>query len=365
MHVLVVMRDDRDQVFGGDTVMVRKIEKYLRPYGVHFEYSTAWQLKEEFKADIVHITFLHLVESVQHTVQWAQIHRIPVVISPLFEIPLVMWFQRAITWSRKWRLLSKIFGRRFTQRLYVAWRTERIKRSSQWQMQRDLLQSIKIVTNSYYERDRLARWFDLSCLDATVVPLGIDPEVFNRECVGHPPAALNGLTGYVLEVGRIEGRKNQLGLLKALYDLPVPIVFLGQANQSSYEAAYVEECRQLAMDRGEVYFLEHVPEADLPSLYSMAAVHVLPSWFEFPGLVTLEAAACGCKVVSTSFSPIYEYLGEDAWYCRPDSIRSIRVATQQALSSPISKDLQARVLNNFTWEKTARKMFDVYQQLLS
>jgi len=365
MRVVVVTRDDQNQVFGGDTVMVRKIQKHLRPHGIEFEITTAQMLPTSCNVDVVHVTFLYLVESVQRALGWAQRYQLPVVISPLFEDPLLLWFQWALRRPGKWRVLSNMLGQHVTRKLYVTWHTARAKYSAHWHLQRDLLQSMHVVPNSRYELDHLARWFQLPDLDATVVPLGVDPDVFGQPPTGHPIAELGKLTGYVLEVGRIEERKNQLGLLEALHNVTVPIVFLGEADRCGYEAAYVELCHKLAAARGNVHFLERVPEGLLPSLYARAAVHVLPSWSERPGLVTLEAAACGCKVVSTSFSPIYEYLGGDAWYCQPDDVRSIRTAVMQALTAPTPPDLRTRVLSNFTWEKTALKMLNVYQQLAS
>jgi phosphatidylinositol alpha-1,6-mannosyltransferase len=54
--------------------------------------------------------------------------------------------------------------------------------------------------------------------------------------------------------------------------------------------------RELAGD-GAVRFLGFVPEAELPGLYRLADLYVMPSTQEGFGIVYLEAAACGLRVV--------------------------------------------------------------------
>ncbi len=364
MRVLFVARDDYEQVFGGDNILRRKIQKYLQPHGVQFEFATAQRLPASPHVDVVHLTCF-LVEPTQRVLEWAQRFRIPTVISPLFEEPLHTWFEWAMRCPGKWRSVGRVLGRRLARRIYITWQAARIKRGAQWHRQRELLQAMHITPNSRYELNHLQKWFNLPDLDATVVPLGIDPEVFGQSPFEREIPGLGNLTGYVLEVGRIETRKNQLGLLQALRNVPISIVLLGRFSHHEHEVSYVRECEEMAACRGNVLFIKQLPEKALPALYARAAVHVLPSWSERPGLVTLEAAACSCKAVSTGFSSIREYLGDDVWYCRPDDVKSIRTAVEQALAAPTPPGLQARVLNNFTWGQTAWRMWDVYQRMVS
>ena len=54
---------------------------------------------------------------------------------------------------------------------------------------------------------------------------------------------------------------------------------------------------ELARDPAAVRFLGFVPEEDLPDLYRLADLFVMPSTHEGFGIVYLEAAACGLRVV--------------------------------------------------------------------
>jgi len=123
--------------------------------------------------------------------------------------------------------------------------------------------------------------------------------------------------------GRLDWEsKNQLGLIRGLVDFPGKIVLIGQP--SPQESKYYLACQEEASKRGNVVFIGHLPHEELPPIYQAAGVHVLPSWRETPGLASLEAAAAGCKVVSTSIGSAKEYFGEAAWYCHPMNLLSIK-----------------------------------------
>ncbi len=103
---------------------------------------------------------------------------------------------------------------------------------------------------------------------------------------------------FVLCVARLEPRKNQLMLLEALRDDPRPMVLI--AGGAEYVPAYAQLCRSFPR-RGPTLVLGRLPGAMLAAAYRAAAVHCLPSWFELPGLVTLEAARHGARIAASSW----------------------------------------------------------------
>lgn len=50
-----------------------------------------------------------------------------------------------------------------------------------------------------------------------------------------------------------------------------------------------------------IQYIESVENSKLYQLYKVCKVSVLPSWFETPGLVSLEAAAMGCNIVVSKY----------------------------------------------------------------
>jgi glycosyltransferase involved in cell wall biosynthesis len=224
-----------------------------------------------------------------------------------------------------------------------------------------------LLPNSQAEASQIRRDFRLRSSElplTAVVPNGVDPQLFG------PKVQLLGRTqftvaaqDFVLEVGHVSPTKNSLELIEALWDVDVPIVFVG--HPSPYHPEYVDICRQRASQRSHVYFLNRVPHNELPGLYALAAVHALPSWRETPGLASLEAAAVGCRIVSTSVGSAYEYFGDSAWYCDPWDRVSIRQAVLSALYAPQTEGLRQRVLERYTWDAAAKASLATYKTVLN
>ena len=169
-----------------------------------------------------------------------------------------------------------------------------------------------------------------------------------------------GLDEYILCVGRLETRKNQLMLLKALEQSELPLIFI--TGGFSYQPDYEKACR-LFRRRGKTLFLGRIDPALLASAFAGAAAHVLPSWCELPGIVSLEAARYGTRVVATDYGTIKDYLGDGAFYCKPDSTESIAQTIYNALQQPKNKQAFERA-QLFTWEENARRHKIMYEEIL-
>lgn len=198
---------------------------------------------------------------------------------------------------------------------------------------------------------------DLHVRTATrVVPNAIDAQLFTSafDTAREP--------GTVLCVGRVEPHKNQLGTIEALRGLPgVTLTVVGPPHP--HHAAYYDQCRRAAADN--VVMLPGVDHEELPALYAGHRTHVLASWYETTGLVSLEAAASGCTAVTTSRGHAREYFEDDAWYCDPQDPESIRRSVLGALAAEPSTRLRNRIQERFTWETTARKTLAAYEEILS
>lgn len=365
MKIGVVTRNDTDRITGGDVIMLHNIRKRIAPLGVEMQSVSVAEL-ERFNGDALHLTQLYQLDVAEAALAYAASRRVPLFASPLLEEHLALWWRQAMTQPTKWRRIAAVGGRRLTGLAYRQWQTIRRFGSQEWQRQRRIIEKAYLAPNSRYELRHLSRWFALPGLAGAIVPLGVDPELYGEAAHSAEalPADVQTVAGrYVLHVGVISRRKNQDGLLRALMDTELPIVFLGPP--SPYEPDYYQEVAALAAQRKNVVFLARLPEQALPALYRGAALQVLPSWSERPGLVTLEAAACGCKVVASNRSPIFEYLDARAWYCDPGSTDSIRQAVQEALAKPAPTDLASYVLDQFTWQRTAERLKNVYERVLN
>jgi glycosyltransferase involved in cell wall biosynthesis len=104
---------------------------------------------------------------------------------------------------------------------------------------------------------------------------------------------------------------------------------------------------------------------ELASAYAAARIHVLPSWYELPGLVSLEAAAAGTRVATTDWGTAPDYFGDKAWYLPPDDPVRMREVLLAAMDSAPKPGLREHVLENFSWDRTARAAMDAYRRALA
>ena len=168
-----------------------------------------------------------------------------------------------------------------------------------------------------------------------------------------------GLKDFVLCVGRIESRKNQLMLLKALEHDDVTVVLAG--GGFSYQPEYAAAVQNFKR-RGKTVVLPKLTDTQLADCYAAAKVHALPSWYELPGLVSLEAAFHGCNVVATKNGTAKDYLGEYAFYCEPGEEDSIRTAVLAAYYAPVNPNLKEKVMKH-SWKEMADKTYQSYQEV--
>jgi glycosyltransferase involved in cell wall biosynthesis len=198
-----------------------------------------------------------------------------------------------------------------------------------------------------------------------VVPNGVDPDVIlgasGEEFVRthRIPFPKFGVC-----VGRFDERKNQLGLIRALRGAAIPVVFIG-APGPNYRS-YYERCRREA-DGGPFLFLPAMPQPELAGAYAAAHLHVQASWLETPGLTNLEAGVAGCNLALSDRGSVREYFGDRAWYCDPGEPASIRAAAAGAFAAPRGQHAAVRdtILNEFTWERSARALHRVYREVVA
>jgi len=205
--------------------------------------------------------------------------------------------------------------------------------------------------NSEMEADLMCRAYGLDAGRMHVVPNGVEERF--ADATPDQFIAEYGVRDFVLCVGRVDGRKNQLGLLKALRGLDRPVVIIGEPVLGNED--YFAECRREAGPN--VHFLGKI-EHDSPllaSAYAAAALLVLPSYIETPGLCALEAGLAGTPLVVTELGCTREYFGDEAQYVHPDSPEQIRSAVERVLESPAdTASLRQRIHSRFLWRHAAQ-----------
>jgi glycosyltransferase involved in cell wall biosynthesis len=371
MKVAMILRPDADRVFGGDTLAMQKLSAALRESGVEVIVGRQAEMPPAQQFDLLHMFALTPVDHAARMLSWAQSGGAAIVISPLYYDDFRSWFERAVLVAPRWRTLAAWLGKGRARAIHHTWQTARLPVSRTWRASREVLTAATVIaTTSRWENAWLAQHFRLPAetrRKMQLSPLGIDTELYGqsfteaqlaefRHCHGLEP-------GYVAQVARIEEKKNQLAVIQALYDDPVPLVFVGK-DSPYYAPDYPDRCRELGERRGHVKFLGWLPESELPLLHAASAAHIMASWVELPGLSSLEAGAAGARVISTEIAPLRELLGDAVWCCDPYDPASIRSATLAALAAPVPAGLRTRLLAEFSWPVVAATNIKLYEETL-
>jgi glycosyltransferase involved in cell wall biosynthesis len=228
----------------------------------------------------------------------------------------------------------------------------------------------RLIADSHFTKDCLVRHLGLAPETIAVVHLGIDREHFRPRPVPDAARARYGLPAgwrYLIYVGSEDPRKDLATLLRALAEVrrrhpDVHLVKVGRAHFEAERRRLIRLADGLGI-RAAVHFLDDVPEHDLPILYSLAHVCVMPSRYEGFGLPVLEAMACGTPVVCARATSLPELAGEAGLCFRPGSSSGLAAAVGRLLERPGLYDgLRARGLaraGGFGWDLTVGRTLSV------
>ena len=364
MRILFLSRPTLFSGRGGDTVQILKTAESLRSVGCDVEVSV--QPDPDLRGyDLLHIFNITRPQSLLPALRAHKIG-IPVVLSPIYvdyrETNRVAHglFQRLL-----FRLLPgssaeylKIAARAVVNREFNCGTTT-VLRNGFRKSQMELIQySAALLPNSESEMHRILSDFPESRNRFhAVIPNAVDHRIFDPEVA----APTEEFRDCVLSVGRIERRKCQLELVRALKGTGLRLVIVGKPGPN--HLAYYEQIRREADD--SVTFIGHLDHSELPRYYAACKVHALVSWMETTGLSSLEAGVMGANLVITAKGDTREYFGDHAFYCSPDSVASIRDAVLAAHRAPRSNALREKILRQYTWDIAAGRTMDVYRSVLS
>ena len=173
---------------------------------------------------------------------------------------------------------------------------------------------------------------------------------------------------YMLSVGTIEKRKNQLAIVKAFHRLnnkDVQLVLVGRST------SYMNEIQKYIQKHGlgdHVRILNDVTSDDLPALYGEALFSVYISTIEGFGIPILESMYTECPVITTRYSSMQEIAADAALYITQDNVEELTSQMGMMLSQPALRETLIEKSKNrlplFESKQSIIKMTDIYRTLI-
>lgn len=226
-----------------------------------------------------------------------------------------------------------------------------------------------IAVSEFTKQDLVEKW-GVDPQKVTVVHEAVGGEFFPDDDRAFTHTIV-GADSYLLCVGQLQPRKNNINLIRAFSTIApqfpgLKLVFVGRPVSKEYFQSLQTAIRDAGVE-DRVVFNHTVDTTGLRKLYTRAACLVYPSLFEGFGLPILEAYQCGTPAITSSTSSLPEVAGEASILVNPNSSEEIADAIQRLLSdSTLRETLRAAIpaqLKKFSWEKAARETLDVYESL--
>lgn len=251
-----------------------------------------------------------------------------------------------------------------------------LKGRLKWQIQkRRLGKSKRIITDSEFSKSDIIRLTGIPDGMIDVVYLAASQNfkpIKDKKEINRVKKRYSLPDEFLLYVGDATWNKNLVRIVHAVQDTNLPLVLCGKAikeksydNMNPWNQDLVTV--QNIIENNNLFFpLGFVSDEDLPIIYSMARVFLMPSLYEGFGLPILEAMRCGLPVITSQEASIPEVAGEAAFFVDPYTAESIAKGIKRVWhDQKIRDDLRSKGYNQadkFSWEKTVQKTYESYNK---
>ena len=253
-------------------------------------------------------------------------------------------------------------------------RPEFFPRARAWQLRHTVARTVRraarSLTVSEFSRRGIEKAYGVDGSNIVVVPNGVS-SMFrplakeNAAAYVRKRFRING--PYLLTVGDLQPRKNQIGLIDAFESavrharVPQALVLVGKDTWHGREVRQ-RAARSAVADR--IHFTGFVSDEELLQLYGGCDTFVFPSFYEGFGIPILEAMACGRAVACSNTSAMPEVANAAAIlfdpYSKEEMARALVDLTIDSQLRSRMERLGQQRSTLFSWERAARQTLAVY-----
>lgn len=325
--------------YGGAEIQAQKYVEYGKKYGLDIEFMDNYDKSCEY--DILHIVGMDY--NSYRYVETAKNKDKKVVVSPVYYAT-----------SAKANILK-----------YFIKLSGGITYFNHIRMKKALLLADAILPNSLAEQKQLKYIYGLGEKSKFhVVYNGIDytPMEAITDKLFREQYAIN--QDYFVTVAMVDKRKNTINLIKGFLEANsrAILVLIGDIRETDTQFisdfnGYLERYPNR---------IKHIPfihdKQILNSAYYGACAHIMPSFFETPGLSNLEAGVLGCNLIVGECDPVREYLGDYPTYVEPGDINSIALAVKSNEGRQVNNKM-SDYIKRYYWENIVQDLIKIYEKL--
>ena len=355
-HNLKILMKNRPNVFtnaGGDTIVMERTAQGLRELGCSVDIDIEDQ-KSPQDYDLVHLFNFATPQLTEEFARSAAQANVPFVVTTMYEDLPAFYNQMAVASEVLVDYLNH--GQPAKQWNELSSRLHQVTPSPRFENSYTAAHAARLIATGDSEKTTLLRDYP----QARVSTYRCGCDIVQFEDNGEHFKSQFGINNFVLCVGRLETRKNQLMLLKALEESNLTVVLA--TGGFTYQPDYERACRAFRR-AGKTIFLDKLDRRLLVSAYRAARIHALPSWYELPGLVSMEAARASRNIVVCDNGTTRDYFGDKAFYCKPDDPTSIYQAVLGAYYCPPIPGISETVAD-CTWQAAAARYLEIYIEIL-
>ena len=251
------------------------------------------------------------------------------------------------------------------------------------EIEKQIVQSADaVIAECPQDKSDLIEYYNTPVEKITIIPCGFSVKEFypiNREIA----CTLLGLQAdekILLQLGRMVPRKGVDNVVRALGRLKdtgasYRLVVVGGETDDPDPMACPEIARlqKIAKEEGvenKVTFVGRKNREILKYYYCAADVFISTPWYEPFGITPLEAMACGTPVIGSNVGGIKFSVvdGKTGFLIPPNDPDALAEKVHLLTSNPVllqqmKKASKQRVKENFTWQKVASLVADLYQHI--
>jgi glycosyltransferase involved in cell wall biosynthesis len=366
-EIVFVTRTDERLHFGGDTVQSLAMETYLLDHG--YRVRRAVKVDTTVSPDdlVVLMNLTRPIEAYANAVVCTK-RRIKYILFPVY------WDLDSLGMDAgpKQRL-KNLLSPRGRDIIRILKKVANSRRGAEWKILMDhrawntqlmgryvLENAAYVCPNSVAEWEHIIKTFDARLENVRVVHNGVLVGDHEMDKVPNSVAALLPDPPYILCMGAIGPRKNQLTLVRATKETGTRVVILGGVAPGSQ--AYAQSVRREAGH--EVMFIPAQTHGVAMAILRMAKGHVQPSFIETPGLASLEAAALGLPIGVADVPPVREYFAEHAYYCDPHGVDSVARMLRSMQQDPgVSEERSLYITRRYSWDRALKPLGDLVDEM--